>query len=470
MIFRVPPSVISEYTCSMTIKEQYILALDQGTTSSRAIIFNRDGIIIGVKQIPFKQIFPQPGWVEHDPEEIWATQLAAAKQAIAAAQIESEQILAIGITNQRETSLLWEKDSGKPVYNAIVWQCRRSAGICQELRSAGLEKTIRGKTGLVLDPYFSVTKLSWLFRERPDLRRRAERGDLLFGTIDSWLIYKLTGRHATDPTNASRTLLFDIHKGDWDDELLAVMAVPRIVLPEVLPSSGLFGVTRPELFGQAIPVTGAAGDQQAALFGHACFSPGEAKNTYGTGCFTLMNTGPVPVASEHNLLATVAWDLGKGYTYALEGSVFIAGAVIQWLRDQLGLLTESAESEALARSVPDTGGVYLVPAFVGLGAPYWIGCRDLGHHQGNEQGAFRPRRPRSNSLRIEGPSGGDGKRLRSGLGQHQGRRRGFGQFLSHAVPGRHQRAFGGATRGGRDHGARGGLSGGSRRRILVESG
>ena len=349
----------------MSEKEQYILALDQGTTSSRAILFNQDGIIIGVKQIPFKQIFPQPGWVEHDPEEIWATQLAAARGAIAAAQIESEQILAIGITNQRETSLLWEKDSGRPVYNAIVWQCRRSAGICEELRSAGMEKTIRDKTGLVLDPYFSGTKLSWLFRERPDLRRRAERGDLLFGTIDSWLIYKLTGRHATDPSNASRTLLFDIHKRDWDAELLKVMGVPRTVLPEVLPSSGLFGTAVPALFGHAIPVTGVAGDQQAALFGHACFSPGEAKNTYGTGCFTLMNTGPFPVASEHNLLTTVAWDLGKGYTYALEGSVFIAGAVIQWLRDQLGLLTESAESEALARSVPDTGGVYLVPAFVG---------------------------------------------------------------------------------------------------------
>jgi glycerol kinase len=355
----------------MSAKEQYILALDQGTTSSRAILFNRDGIIIGVKQIPFKQIFPQPGWVEHDPEEIWATQLAAARGAIAAAQVESDQILAIGITNQRETSLLWEKDSGKPVYNAIVWQCRRSAGICEELRSVGMEKTIRDKTGLVLDPYFSGTKLSWLFRERPDLLRRAERGELLFGTIDSWLIYKLTGRHATDPTNASRTLLFDIHKRDWDEELLAAMGVPRAVLPEVLPSSGLFGQTLPELFGHAIPVTGVAGDQQAALFGHACFSPGEAKNTYGTGCFTLMNTGPFPVASEHNLLATVAWDLGKGYTYALEGSVFIAGAVIQWLRDQLGLLTESAESEALASSVSDTGGVYLVPAFVGLGAPYW---------------------------------------------------------------------------------------------------
>ncbi len=355
----------------MSTKEQYILALDQGTTSSRAILFNRDGIIIGVKQIAFKQIFPKPGWVEHDPEEIWSSQLAAARGAIAAAQIESEQILAIGITNQRETSLLWEKDTGAPVYNAIVWQCRRSAGICEELRAAGAEKTIREKTGLVLDPYFSGTKLSWLFRERPELRRRAEKGELLFGTVDSWLIYRLTGRHATDPTNASRTLLFNIHTRSWDKELLSLMDIPEAILPEVLPSSGAFGSTRLELFGHSIPVTGVAGDQQAALFGHACFSPGEAKNTYGTGCFTLMNTGPFPVASQHNLLTTVAWDLGKGYTYALEGSVFIAGAVIQWLRDQMGLLAESAESEGLARSVPDTGGVYLVPAFVGLGAPYW---------------------------------------------------------------------------------------------------
>lgn len=355
----------------MSAKEQYILALDQGTTTSRAILFNQDGIIIGVKQIPFPQIFSQPGWVEHDPEEIWATQLEAARGAITAAQIESDQILGIGITNQRETTVLWERTTGKPVYNAIVWQCRRSAGICDDLRAQGTAPVIREKTGLVLDAYFSGTKLTWLFRERPDLRIRAERGELMFGTIDSWLIYKLTGQHATDPTNASRTLLFNIKDRKWDDDLLKLLGVPASILPEVRPSSGFFGTTHKELFGTEIPVTAAAGDQQAALFGHACFEPGDAKNTYGTGCFTLMNTGPFPVESGHNLLSTVAWDLGKGYTYALEGSVFIAGAVIQWLRDQMGLLADSAESEQLARSVQDTGGVYLVPAFVGLGAPYW---------------------------------------------------------------------------------------------------
>jgi glycerol kinase len=355
----------------MSAKEQYILALDQGTTSSRAILFNRDGIVIGVKQIPFNQIFPKPGWVEHDPEEIWATQLESAKGAIAAAQIEADQILAIGITNQRETTVVWEKSTGKPVYNAIVWQCRRSSGICDELRAQGAEQMVREKTGLVLDAYFSGTKLAWLFREYPDLKVRAERGELMFGTIDSWLIYKLTGRHATDPSNASRTLLFNIHSRRWDEDLLNLMGIPASILPEVLPSSGLFGATKKEIFGIEIPVAGAAGDQQAALFGHACFEPGDAKNTYGTGCFTLMNTGPFPVASTRNLLTTVAWDLGKGYTYALEGSVFIAGAVIQWLRDQMEILPDSGASEALARSVPDTGGVYLVPAFVGLGAPYW---------------------------------------------------------------------------------------------------
>ncbi|MEW6548835.1 MAG: glycerol kinase GlpK [Spirochaetota bacterium] len=355
----------------MSAKEQYILALDQGTTSSRAILFNRDGIVIGMKQIPFGQIFPKPGWVEHDPEEIWASQLESARGAIAAAQIEADQILAIGITNQRETTVVWEKETGRPVYNAIVWQCRRSAGICDELRAHGAQAMVREKTGLVLDAYFSGTKLTWLFRERPDLRVRAERGELMFGTIDSWLIYKLTGRHATDPSNASRTLLFNIHSRRWDEELLSLLDVPKAVLPEVLPSSGLFGRTKKEIFGIEIPVAGAAGDQQAALFGHACFEPGDAKNTYGTGCFTLMNTGPFPVASSRNLLSTVAWDLGKGYTYALEGSVFVAGAVIQWLRDQMEILPDSSASEALARSVPDTGGVYLVPAFVGLGAPYW---------------------------------------------------------------------------------------------------
>ncbi len=355
----------------MSIKEQYILALDQGTTSSRAILFNHAGMAIGSKQIPFNQIFPKPGWVEHDPEEILSTQIEAARGAIAAAQIEPSQILAAGVTNQRETTVLWEKATGKPVYNAIVWQCRRSSGICDELKAAGAEAEIRDKTGLVLDAYFSGTKLTWLFRERPDLRIRAERGELLFGTIDSWLIYRLTGRHATDPTNASRTLLFDIGERRWDKGLCRLLGVPSSILPEVLPSSGHFGTIRREFLGAEIPLAGDAGDQQAALFGHACFEPGEAKNTYGTGCFTLMNAGPFPVRSSHNLLTTVAWDLGAGYTYALEGSVFIAGAVVQWLRDQMGLLADSAESEGLARSVPDTGGVYLVPAFVGLGAPYW---------------------------------------------------------------------------------------------------
>jgi len=353
------------------VRERYILSLDQGTTSSRAIVFNKNGVIIGQNQIPFRQIFPKPGWVEHDPEEIWQTQLAAARASIAAAQIEADQIAAIGITNQRETTILWERGSGKPVYNAIVWQCRRSADICQELKAMGLAGVVRDKTGLVLDPYFSGTKLMWLFKELPGLRSRAERGEILFGTVDSWLIYRLTGRHVTDPTNASRTLLFNIHDGRWDEELLRIFKIPKAILPEVAPSSGDFGLVGKELLGAEIRVAGCAGDQQAALFGHACFEPGTAKNTYGTGCFTLMNTGGTPVVSQHNLLTTVAWDLGKGYTYALEGSVFIAGAVVQWLRDQMGMLVDSAESEKLATSVEDSGEVFLVPAFVGMGAPYW---------------------------------------------------------------------------------------------------
>jgi len=357
----------------MAAKERYIMALDQGTTSSRAIVFNKSGVIIGVKQIPFNQIFPKPGWVEHNPEDIWGTELAAARGAIDAAQIEADQIEAIGITNQRETVLLWDKKTGKPVYNAIVWQCRRSAEICEELKAMGLEPTINDKTGLILDPYFSGTKLMWLFNERPDLRARAERGELYFGNVDSWLIYNLTGEHKTDVTNASRTLLFNIKEGKWDRELLAALKIPEAILPEVVPSSGLIGRTKKSLFGVEIPVTGCAGDQQAALFGHACFEPGMAKNTYGTGCFTLMNTGAFPIKSQHHMLTTVAWDLGngKGYTYALEGSVFVAGAVIQWLRDQMGLLKNAADSEEIARSVPDTGEVFLVPAFVGMGAPYW---------------------------------------------------------------------------------------------------
>ncbi|MFH2115474.1 MAG: FGGY family carbohydrate kinase, partial [Spirochaetota bacterium] len=315
----------------MPAKDSYILALDQGTTSSRAIVFNRAGNVIGTKQIPFTQIYPKPGWVEHDPMEIWQTQYDAALGAIADAQILPAQIAAMGITNQRETVVVWDANTGKPVHNAIVWQCRRSASICQELKADGFEDEVRTRTGLVLDPYFSGTKLMWLFRENPSLLTRAERGELRFGTIDSWLLWKLTGHHVTDATNASRTLLFNIREGRWDDEILRTFKLPASILPEVLPSSAEYGRTSKELFGLEIPVTGCAGDQQAALFGHACFKPGESKNTYGTGCFALMNTGFVPVTSKHKLLTTIAWDLGQGYTYALEGSVFIAGAVVQWL-------------------------------------------------------------------------------------------------------------------------------------------
>lgn len=355
----------------MSQREKYILALDQGTTSSRAIIFNEAGTVIGLRQIPFGQIYPKPGWVEHDPYEIWKSQYDAALGAIEAAQITPAQIAAIGITNQRETAVVWDRATGKPVHNAIVWQCRRSSAICQELKALGYEADIRARTGLVLDPYFSATKLMWLFDEVPALRARAERGELMFGTVDSWLLYNLTGRHETDATNASRTLLFNIKTGSWDQDILRTLRLPASILPAVLPSSADYGFTKKELFGVEIPVSGCAGDQQAALFGHACFQPGAAKNTYGTGCFALMNTGDEPVASRHNLLTTIAWDLGKGYTYALEGSVFIAGAVVQWLRDELAVLADSAESEKLARSVPDSGGVVLVPAFVGMGAPHW---------------------------------------------------------------------------------------------------
>jgi glycerol kinase len=355
----------------MSMETGYILALDQGTTTSRAILFNHAGAAIGLAQKPFRQWYPKPGWVEHDPEEIWETQYASALEAIARAQIRPDQIAAIGITNQRETVVLWDRNTGKPVHKAIVWQCRRSADLCRELAAQGAEEPIREKTGLVLDPYFSATKLLWLFKEYPGLRDKADRGELMFGTIDSWLIYKLTGRHLTDASNASRTLLYNIKTGAWDEDLLRIFGVPRSILPEVRPSSGSYASTLPGLFDRPIPVTGCAGDQQAALFGHAAFEKGIAKNTYGTGCFALLNTGDKPIFSRNKLLTTVAWKIGADTTYALEGSVFIAGAVVQWLRDELGMVADSAESETLARSVPDTGGVVVVPAFVGLGAPYW---------------------------------------------------------------------------------------------------
>ncbi|MBI5879613.1 MAG: glycerol kinase GlpK [Chloroflexi bacterium] len=351
---------------------QHILALDQGTTSSRAIVFDRAGRAAGSAQQEFAQIYPQPGWVEHDPEAIWQSQLHVAQEALRHAGLGATGIAAIGVTNQRETTVVWERATGRPIANAIVWQCRRTAPLCDELRAAGREPLFRERTGLVLDAYFSGTKLAWLLRNVPGARARAAAGELAFGTIDTFLIWRLTGGrvHATDPSNASRTLIYDIHRGDWDDELLAALDIPRALLPAVRPSSGDFGATDPALFGAAIPIRGVAGDQQAATFGQACFDVGLAKNTYGTGCFMLMNTGTQAIPSKHGLLTTIGWGL-PATTYCLEGSVFIGGAVVQWLRDELKIISRAADTQALAESVADTGGVYFVPAFVGLGAPYW---------------------------------------------------------------------------------------------------
>ncbi len=353
----------------------HVLALDQGTTSSRAIVFDDAGSAVAMAQREFRQIFPRPGWVEHDPREIWESQLAVAREALARAGLAAADVAALGITNQRETTIVWDRATGAPVANAIVWQDRRTAGACDRLKRAGLEPLFRERTGLVLDPYFSGTKLAWLLAEVPGVREGAEAGRLAFGTVDSWLLWNLTGgRHATDVTNASRTLLWDIHKQEWDGELLTALGIPRDprnLLPEVLSSSEVYGETIPGLFGGSIPIAGIAGDQQAALFGQACLTPGMVKNTYGTGCFLLMNTGDRPTPSRHELITTPAWRRAGRTAYALEGSVFVAGAVVQWLRDGLGLIRSAAEVEALAASVPDAGGVVLVPAFTGLGAPHW---------------------------------------------------------------------------------------------------
>ena len=360
---------------------QFILALDQGTTSSRAILFDRAGQVVAVAQREFGQIFPHPGWVEHDAGEIWRSQYAVALEVLGKADCPASAIDAIGITNQRETTVLWDRKTGEPVANAIVWQDRRTAGRCDELRAQGHAAMIQKKTGLVLDAYFSATKLQWLLDHVPGARVRAEKGELAFGTVDSWLVWKLTGgqRHVTDASNASRTLLFNIHTLQWDPQLLALFGIPPSVLPQVVPSSGELGRTGVTLFGRALPIAGVAGDQQAATFGQACFSPGMAKNTYGTGCFMLMNTGQATVASRHKLLSTVAW-VGPGASvqramacYALEGSVFVAGAAIQWLRDGLGIIKAAEEVQALAEQVADSGDVYLVPAFAGLGTPDWDG-------------------------------------------------------------------------------------------------
>lgn len=352
---------------------KYIMSLDLGTTSCRSILFDKNGQICSVAQKEFTQYFPEPGWVEHDAEEIWATQKGLMFEALEKLGVEMSDVAGIGITNQRETTVVWDKHTGRPVCKAIVWQCRRTAEYCDELKNQGLADMFREKTGLVLDAYFSGTKLKWILDNVPNARERAEAGELLFGTIDTWIIWKLThGKvHVTDYSNASRTMLFNIHTLEWDEEILKILDIPRQMLPEVKASSCLYGHTEARIFGEEVPIAGAAGDQQCALFGQTCFAPGEAKNTYGTGGFMLMNTGEKPVASKNGLVTTIAWGVDGKVEYALEGSIFVAGAAIQWLRDQLGLIRDSAESEVLAKAVPDTNGCYMVPAFVGLGAPHW---------------------------------------------------------------------------------------------------
>ena len=353
--------------------DKYIMALDLGTTSCRCIIFDKNGRICSAAQKEFTQYFPQPGWVEHDAEEIWATQTGLMYEAMSKIDITINEIAGIGITNQRETTVLWDKETGRPVHKAIVWQCRRTAGYCDELKKLGMEEFFRSKTGLVLDAYFSATKLRWLLDNVTGARERAEKGELLFGTVDSWIIWKLTGGkvHVTDYSNASRTMLFNIHTLKWDEEILRVLKIPQQILPEVKPSSHVYGYTDSKLFGREVPIAGAGGDQQCALFGQTCFERGEVKNTYGTGGFMLMNTGTAPVNSHNGLVTTIAWGVDDKVEYALEGSIFVAGAAVQWLRDELGLIRDAAESEVLAKSVPDANGCYVVPAFVGLGAPYW---------------------------------------------------------------------------------------------------
>ena len=352
---------------------QYILALDQGTTSSRAILFDHHGAIKATAQKEFEQIFPEPGHVEHNPNEIWSTQIGTAAEAVSAAGIDANQVAAIGITNQRETTIVWDRHTGKPVYNAIVWQDRRTSGTCDTLRKQGHVDTFRDKTGLILDAYFSGTKIKWILDHVDGARERAEKGDLCFGTVDSWLIWRMTKgqKHITDATNASRTLLYNIHDGEWDEELLSILDIPKSMLPEVRSCSEVYGTTAGDIFAAEVPIAGIAGDQQAALFGQMCTEPGMAKNTYGTGAFMVQNTGTEAVTSKNNLLTTIAYELDGETTYALEGSIFIAGAVVQWLRDGLKIIRTSAEIEELARQVDDNGGCYIVPAFAGLGAPHW---------------------------------------------------------------------------------------------------
>jgi len=355
------------------MQNKYILALDQGTTSSRAMLFDHQGNIVSSAQKEFRQIYPQPGWVEHDPQEIWSTQAGVAAEAVTRAGVTGSSIAAIGITNQRETTVVWDRETGHPIYNAIVWQDRRTASFCDELKARGLDEKVRAKTGLPIDAYFSATKIRWILDNVEGAREKAMQGKLAFGTIDTWLTWNLTQKdlHVTDVTNASRTMLFNIHTLEWDEELLDALEIPRSMLPTVRSSSEVYGVTRTPLFASEIPLAGIAGDQHAALFGQMCTQPGMVKNTYGTGCFLVMNTGDKPIESSNNLVTTIAWQIGDQVNYALEGSIFIGGAVVQWLRDGLGIIKSASEIEALARSVPHSDGVYMVPAFAGLGAPHW---------------------------------------------------------------------------------------------------
>ena len=355
------------------MQDQYILALDQGTTSSRAMLFDRKGNIVSVAQKEFRQIYPQPGWVEHDPQEIWSTQAGVAAEAVTRAGVNGTAIAAIGITNQRETTIVWDRETGQPIYNAIVWQDRRTAGLCDQLKAQGLEEKVRAKTGLPIDAYFSATKIRWILDNVDGAREKAKQGKLAFGTVDSWLVWNFTkqAQHITDVTNASRTMLFNIHTMQWDNDLLEALDIPRSMLPEVRASSEIYGNTVTTVFASKIPLAGIAGDQQAALFGQMCTKSGMVKNTYGTGCFLMMNTGEKPIESKNNLVTTLAWKIGNEVNYALEGSIFIAGAVVQWLRDGLGIIKSASEIEALAASVEHCDGVYLVPAFAGLGAPHW---------------------------------------------------------------------------------------------------
>jgi len=354
-------------------RRTHILALDQGTTSSRSIVFDHEGKIVAVAQKEFQQIYPKPGWVEHDPMEIWSSQSATAAEALSRADLSTDAIAAVGVTNQRETTIVWDRDTGRPVYNAIVWQDRRTADYCARMKREGLEAMVSEKTGLRLDPYFAGTKVRWILENVDGARKKAEAGKLLFGTVDSWLLWQLTGRkvHITDITNASRTLFYNIEKDQWDDDLLELFQVPRSMLPEIKSSSEIYGDVAGNLYPAGAPIAGIAGDQHAALFGQACFTPGMAKNTYGTGCFLLLNTGEKPIRSKNNLLTTVAWRIGNRTEYALEGSIFIGGAVVQWIRDELQMVRSAQELDRLADSVPDANGLYIVPAFAGLGAPHW---------------------------------------------------------------------------------------------------